>query len=104
MNLRHNVDDSQLTEQELIVNMMRNISVAPSQRRYSVKMMRVAMLLACISLACYIMMRKFLILSHYSALFCNFHARYKREFRGYNKHYKFEDVDAADSERGQGTW
>ena len=74
VNQRHRVDASELTKQELIVNMMRNIFVAPTQRRYSVKVMHFAMLMACISLPCYIMMRRFLILPNYSTLF--------RYFRG----------------------
>ena len=67
--MHKNLNANDETRQEILTNMIWNFFVEPKQRRYSVKMMRFAILIAGISFTCYTMLRKFLILPDYSTVF-----------------------------------
>lgn len=60
------------TQRQVLTNMVSNFYVAPSRRRYSDTVLRMAMTLAAISLPCYLLMRKFMILPSYVTIFNRF--------------------------------
>ena len=67
--MHKNLNANDQTRQEILMNMIWSFFVEPKQRRYSVKMMKFAILIAGISFTCYTMLRKFLILPDYSTVF-----------------------------------
>ena len=67
---------------ELLLNMFQNLFVAPSRRRYTDLFLRVAFTVATVSLPCYLLLRRFLILPSYTTLFLNFRDEIQRQ-RGF---------------------
>ena len=68
-NMHRNLTSNEQTRQEILANMLWNLFVEPKQRRYTAKMIRFAILIAGLSVTCYSVLRRFLVLPDYSTVF-----------------------------------